>query len=68
MTAETFQQIHQEFHTIQNSEEREAFDKKHLERIISQTDEENEAELAFLEQEFLAIKAFVAQARKNVTV
>jgi|GEM_PF-3493501 len=49
----------------QTSAEKEVFKQKQLERVLAQTPEESQAELAFLEQEFLAIKALVVEAREQ---
>jgi hypothetical protein len=68
MNTELYAQISQDFKASQTSAEKEAFKQKQLERVLAQTPEENQAELDFLEQEFLAIKALVAQAREQKMV
>jgi hypothetical protein len=65
MNTELYAQITQDFKASQTTAEKEAFKQKQLERVLAQTPEENQAELAFLEQEFLAIQALVAQAREQ---
>ncbi len=68
MNNELYAQISQDFKASQTSAEKEAFKQTQLERVLAQTPEENQTELDFLAQEFLAIKALVAQAREQKMV
>lgn len=65
MTEQLYAQIVQEVKELKTQEAIADFDQKQLERVQNQTREENDAEIEFLHQKFLAIKAKVETALKK---
>jgi hypothetical protein len=65
MTEQLYAQIVQEVKKLQTPEAVADFDAKQLERVQNQTREENDAEIDFLTQKFLAIKVRVENALKK---
>lgn len=59
MNETLYNQILAEFRSAKTPETEQAFEEKFLERISEQTPEEVKAELTFLKEKFLAIKAEV---------
>ena len=65
MNEQLYTQIVQEVKKLKTTEAIADFDQKQLERVQNQTREENDAEIEFLRQKLLAMKAKVENTLKK---